>query len=176
MKIEKYGVTLKRLTEDKIELIRNWRNDPKISKYMEYREYITPEMQQKWFQRVNNNLNFYYIIEYNKKEIGLINVRDINFEKKEGEAGIFIFDDESLQTDISFRSILCLYDYCFFEIKLEKLVAHILKDNKVSVVFNKLIGYRKEANQEDVNLQLYCLTFENYFEYRDKIIKSLKSI
>ena len=39
---EKYGITLKRLTVDKIELVRNWRNDPKISQYMEFRDYITP--------------------------------------------------------------------------------------------------------------------------------------
>ena len=45
--IEGYGVKLKRLTHDKIELLRQWRNDPKIQQYMIYREEITPEMQEK---------------------------------------------------------------------------------------------------------------------------------
>ncbi len=40
--LENYGVRLKRLTHDKIELLRQWRNDPKIQQYMFYREYITP--------------------------------------------------------------------------------------------------------------------------------------
>ena len=34
MKVIKYGVCLNRLTETDIELVRNWRNDPKISQYM----------------------------------------------------------------------------------------------------------------------------------------------
>ena len=49
MFFEKYGVKLERLTADKIELVRNWRNDPKISQYMEFRDHITAEMQKKWF-------------------------------------------------------------------------------------------------------------------------------
>ena len=49
MKLEKYGICLEKLTHDKIELVRRWRNHPKIRRYMEFREEITPEMQEKWF-------------------------------------------------------------------------------------------------------------------------------
>ena len=35
--ITDYGVKLVQLTEDKIELVRQWRNSDKIKKYMEYR-------------------------------------------------------------------------------------------------------------------------------------------
>ena len=69
IKLEKYGVTLKQLTHDKIELVREWRNDPKISQYMEYREYITSEMQEKWFEETNNDKNYFFLIEFEGKEI-----------------------------------------------------------------------------------------------------------
>ena len=88
MKLEKYGIILKRLTYDKIELVRNWRNDPKISQYMEFRDYITLEMQEKWFQKINNDNNFFFIIEYEGKEIGIANIKDIEYKEKTGEAGI----------------------------------------------------------------------------------------
>lgn len=91
--LEGYGVKLKRLTHDKIELLRQWRNDPKIQQYMIYRETITPEMQEKWFQKINNDHNFYFIIEYEGKEIGCVNIKDVDYEKKCGEPGIFIYDD-----------------------------------------------------------------------------------
>jgi hypothetical protein len=58
MFFEKYGVKLERLTADKIELVRNWRNDPKISQYMEFRDHITAEMQKKWFASVDNENNY----------------------------------------------------------------------------------------------------------------------
>lgn len=174
MRLEKHGVVLTRLTEDKIEMIRNWRNDPKISQHMEYKEFITPEMQKKWFKKINNENNLFFIIEYNNKEIGLINIKDIDYQLNYGEAGIYIYDDESLKTDVSFRSIICLYDYFFEILKMNKIVAHILNTNLVSVYFNKLFGYKKDPNQENVNNQLYVLTYENYLKYRLKIIESLK--
>ena len=100
MKITNYGVTLSRLTEDKIELVRNWRNDPKIAQYMEFKEHITPEMQLNWFKKINNENNYFFIIEFEGKEIGLINVKDIHYSEKVGEGGIFIYDDNYLNSDI----------------------------------------------------------------------------
>jgi len=64
MVLSNYDITLVRLTYDQLELVRNWRNDPKISQYMEFRDYITPEMQIKWFNKVNNRNNYYFVIEY----------------------------------------------------------------------------------------------------------------
>ena len=82
MKISNYDVSLELLTENKIEMVRQWRNDPKIQQYMEYRETITPEMQKKWFDKLNNGKdNFYFIIQYKGEDIGLINVKDIAYKK-----------------------------------------------------------------------------------------------
>ena len=78
MKFRKYGITLTRLREDDIELVRKWRNSPGIQQYMEYREFITEEMQKKWFESINNLQNFYFIIEYENKKIGLINTSNID--------------------------------------------------------------------------------------------------
>jgi len=169
--IEKYNVTLMRLTEDKIEMVRKWRNDPKIVQYMNYKEYITPEMQQKWFQRINNNNNYFFIIIYDKKEIGLINIRDIDYEKKEGEGGIFIYDDEYLDSDVPFRAALCLTDFCFEELCLKKIKAHILNNNKRAIEFNTFLGFKIAENQENVKNQLYTLIPDDYYIIRDKIIK-----
>ena len=63
---------MRRLTHDKIEMLRQWRNDPKIQQHMFYREYITPEMQERWFANLDQHTNFYFIVEYDGKEIGLI--------------------------------------------------------------------------------------------------------
>lgn len=88
MKISNYDVSLELLTENKIEMVRQWRNDPKIQQYMEYRETITPEMQKKWFDKLNNGKdNFYFILQYKGEDIGLINVKDIDYEKKLANQG-----------------------------------------------------------------------------------------
>ncbi len=171
MEISGFGVTLRRLTEDKIEMVRNWRNDPKISKYMEFKDYITSEMQLNWFRKVENENNFYFIIIFEGKEIGLVNVRDVDYEKQEGEGGIFIYDDVCLNSDISFRTILCLHDFCFEQLKLKRLLAHIRNDNKRAIQFNKMFGYRILPGQDEIVNQLYTMTEEDYKKKREQIIR-----
>lgn len=142
-RLEKYDIVLTRLTEDKIELVRRWRNDPKISQYMEFRQEITSEMQKKWFMSINNDYNLYFIIEFKGEEIGLINIKDIDTHLKSGESGVFIYEDNYLNSDISYRAHLCLFDYFFEELGYEELHAHIIEFNKRASRLCEYIGYRQ---------------------------------
>lgn len=171
--IEKYGVRLKLLTHDKIELVRRWRNDPKISQFMEYRDEITPEMQEAWFQRINNDNNYYHIIEIDGKEIGLIDIRDIDYERGEGEPGIFVWDDDYLNSPEIFNASFAHLDFAFEELGLKRLVIHVLKDNPRAIRYNKAIGYKISPNQDDFYNQEYTLNYENYKPKRDKLLKYL---
>jgi RimJ/RimL family protein N-acetyltransferase len=171
--IENYGVRLKRLTEDKIELVRQWRNDPRVSQYMEYREIITPEMQKKWFSKIDNELNYYFIVEVDGVEIGLINIRDVDYSKGEGEPGFFIWDERYLNSDYSFRAELCILDFAFDLLNLKRLVAHVLKDNIRAIKFNKVFGFNLSQNQDSVYNQEYTLEFDNYRKHKEKIVKYL---
>lgn len=168
-----YGVSLKRLTENKIELVRRWRNDPKVSQYMEYREIITPEAQRKWFYNIDNNFNYYFLIMVGDEEIGLINVRDINYKDGTGEPGIFIWDDKYLNSTYSFNAALCLHDFCFFELRLNLLIIHVLNDNKRAIKYNRMLGYILAPDQECIYNQKYTMTLQRYIECRDKLIKYL---
>ena len=115
MKLIKYGLTLKRLTKEDIELLRNWRNSESVNRFMEYREYITPEMQEKWFESINNPNNFYYIIIYNDEKIGLINDKGFDrFGKATSEAGLFIAVDKYKNTFVPVLASLILLEVSFF--------------------------------------------------------------
>lgn len=176
MELKGYGVILRRLTFDKIELVRQWRNNPKIQKYMEYREYITEEMQRKWFDRINNDNNYYFIIEYEGKEIGLINIRDINYETKTGEPGIFIWDDEYLNTDVPMRASFCQGDFIWGTLCLEELHIHILKTNKKAIQYNKFFGYQLAPFQQNIENQEYILTRENMLSNAKKTDRLRKAL
>ena len=170
--LEGYGVTLRRLTHDKIETVRQWRNDPKIQQHMFYREYITPEMQERWFAKLDKKCNFYFIIEYNGKEIGLINIKDINWETKIGEPGIFIYEDEYLNGDAAIRASFVMTDFGFYTLGLELLKGHILPNNKRAVRFNKAIGYsisNAETNEWALDLANYEKHTKSLREYLKKI-------
>jgi len=173
MRIEGYGIALERLTLDKIELLRNWRNDPKIQQYMEYREYITPEMQRNWFDRINNKYNYYFIITCDGKDIGLVNLKNIDYERKCAEPGIFIYEDEYLNGDTGIRAAVLNTDFAFETLNLKYLYGHVLKTNKRAVRFNSLFGYSKATGQEDVLNQLYTVDKETYLQKRETLKKFL---
>ncbi len=170
MEISNYDVSLELLTEDKIEMVRQWRNDPKIQQYMEYRDEITPEMQAKWFKKLNNGKdNFYFIIKYKGEEIGLINVKDVDYEKKTGESGIFIYDDKFLNTDISYRAHLVMFDYFFDKIEFESIYSHVLKNNKRAQRFTLFLGGYLADGQELVENQLYYIPKDEYMNNKNRI-------
>jgi len=170
-KLEKYGIVLNRLTHDKIELLRNWRNDPKIANCMEFRDYITPEMQEIWFRTIDNDRNFYFLVEYDGKEIGIINIRDIDYGQKTGEGGIFIYNDNYKDGVVAVRASLCFYDFCFETLGLNKIIGHILQDNIRSQKFNTAVGYELQPCQEQVLNQLYFLAKDNYLKKRESLIQ-----
>ena len=155
-----YGVTLRRLTHDKIEMLRQWRNDPKIQQYMIYREYITPEMQEAWFQRINNDHNFYFIIEYEGREVGMINIKDVDYEKKTGEPGMFLYDDSLWNSDVGMRVSLCFGEFLWGTLGLESMYIHVVASNKRAMQYNLLMGYEVAPGFENEENQMLTITRE----------------
>jgi len=167
--INNYGITLRRLGQDDLELVRNWRNDPKIVRYMNFKEYITPEMQKLWFSGVDNINNFYYIIIKDGLKIGLVNLKEIDYENKVMEAGIFIYDDEYLNTLTPFQVALTQYDFGFITLGLEVCICHILGSNSNAIKFNQFLGYNLSKGEEGKEYQLYILKKNNYLGRRIQI-------
>ena len=169
--IRKYGLELTRLRHDKIELVRTWRNDRSISQYMEYREYISPEAQELWFSRIDNDENYYFIITLQNEDIGLINIKDVDHSSKCGESGIFIWDERYLNSDVSFRATFALFDFAFDDLKLNRIISHVLSDNKRAIQFNKLMGFKILSGQDNVYNQEYNLDISDYIKVRNKYLK-----
>jgi RimJ/RimL family protein N-acetyltransferase len=111
--IRKYGLILKRLEVDQIEMVRQWRNDPKINQHMFFRAPISSQMQQEWFQSINNDQNYYFIIYDGSVACGLISVSSIDFDNRNAFAGLFIYNDSYLGTDVPVRASLSILDVFF---------------------------------------------------------------
>lgn len=175
--INQYGVTLKRITATDLELLRYWRNQQSVKMYMDYREYITPSMQQKWFSSVNNKFNYYFTIEFENKKVGLINAKNFSYDNGFGEGGIFIWDKDYVNSFAAVFSTLCLLNFVFFKVKLCSMShARILKDNDRAIHYNKLIGYTLAPGQENVYNQLYFLSLENYIKHGTKLNKAAEML
>ncbi|MGP8214211.1 MAG: GNAT family N-acetyltransferase [Bacteroidia bacterium] len=165
MIIRKYGITISRLKEKDIELVRKMRNSPEIQRNMYYRGNITKAMQKKWFKSINNKQNGYYIIEYNGKKIGLIHGKNNDYEKRTSEGGIFIWDKDYISSPIPALASLIMDDYTFLMTSFNATYAKVLKENKRSIEYNKLMGYVPcEPLNDDKGVQWMVLTRENYLK------------
>jgi UDP-4-amino-4,6-dideoxy-N-acetyl-beta-L-altrosamine N-acetyltransferase len=162
--IQRFGVTLKRLREDDLELVRGWRNDPKISQYMEFRGHISAEDQRRWFARINNDRNHYFLIVHRDDPIGVVSLRDIHPTEKRAEYGIFIYDDERLNSFVPIGVVMALLDFAFDTLGLETITAPILRDNVRSQRFNKAFGFALAEGQEEVENQVYVVSREVFEE------------
>lgn len=157
-----YGIELIRLRQDDLELVRQMRNSPAIAQRMEFRETITPEMQQQWFRSVDVPESHYYVIVSEGKKIGLINGAKIDWEKKETRSGgIFIWDEESLGTNAPLAASLLLTDTSLL-LGLKHTYIKVLRDNPAAISYNRQLGYELLPGQDDAYNQEYVLTEENY--------------
>lgn len=155
--ISQYGVTLKRVELTDLELLRYWRNHPSIQQYMEYKTFISAEMQKKWFQAINTPENYYAIISIADTPIGCINSKDNNLQTQEGEGGIFIWEKEYQNSYVPSLASLILLDFQMAIMRGEVSHIRILKDNKRAIAYNKLIGYKLMPGQDNVENQQYVL-------------------
>lgn len=171
MELNNYGLLLKRLRYQDIEMVRMWRNSETVKQHMAFKDHITIEMQKKWFKSLNPNCDYYFIIYHDNYPIGLTEVKNISNGK--GNLGIFIADEETLTNVpmLSYKAIFTIIDFAFDELKLTNIEASILQNNTRAIRFNESFGFKIINNQDTVENKYYYLTKENYVEKSKKIRK-----
>lgn len=168
--LQQFDVRLLRLQKDDLELVRQWRNAAHVANSMIYREYISSEMQLKWFETINNPWNYYFIIEFEGKKIGVINAKDYSVEKGFGEGGIFIGEQKYEHSFAAAFASLCLLNFIFHMMgTIANSRIRILKDNHRAIQYNKLLGYELIGESENGHDLLFELTKERFFEKGRKL-------
>lgn len=171
--LSNYDVQLERLTESKLELVRSWRNDPEVSQFMLSQNYITQEQQLKWFNKINNDNNLYYLVLYRGEYIGLVDMNDIDYDNKCGENGFYIALKKYQNFGVlAFQVLYCLYDYWFGEMNMDYVISRIMHTNPRASRMAEYLGCVKYGDPTDT-YQEYRLYKDNYFsnENRKRLIR-----
>jgi UDP-4-amino-4,6-dideoxy-N-acetyl-beta-L-altrosamine N-acetyltransferase len=171
--ISKYGVQLIRLTEDKIELVRQWRNHEKIKAVMDFQDYISPEMQKLWFDKINNHHHFYFIISYKGEEIGLIHTADINYTTKTAWSGLFIANQDYINSTVPIVASLTMLDFFMSENNIiDTLYAKVMNINEKALGYNLNLGFEIEDENSSDKYKIIALHSKKYMAKS----KSLKKV
>ncbi len=167
------GISFSLMREKDIEMVRQWRNDPVVASRYEFREYITPEMQREWFQKVNNIRNLYTILEYRQQKIGVINFKNIDWDQKTGEGGIFLPDPKYHSTGLPAIISYITTEIIFRVFGWNEATAHVLQENTGVQQFVTALGYELLPGQEGVHNQKYRATRESFEAKAGRLEKAI---
>lgn len=149
MRISNYGIELISMTDSDLEIVRAWRNQPNVAQYMFFQKEISKEDQKKWFRSLNESQCYLMIVSQGKK-IGVINVKNINWWSRTGEAGIYVGDDDYRNSPIAMQAIFAMMDAFFYEFKFKALKAIVRSDNENAIDFNRQLGYKVISDSDDM--------------------------
>lgn len=173
MILRKYGIELHTLTLNDLEMVRSWRNDDFVRGNMFYKEEISASDQQDWFAKLDQTM-IYLCIRYRGEAIGLINVKNVDWEERTGEAGIFIGVPHYRNSPIPMLAVLCLMDVFFEEFHFAKLMANVRADNASALHFNQQLGYSIfKTTEELIELQV---DYPAYAAQRARLTKLLAKL
>jgi RimJ/RimL family protein N-acetyltransferase len=175
MKINKSvinGVSLVLLDSDSIEQLRVWRNDDSILRFMDYKETISAEQQKRWFEKIQNTRNQYFMVHFNGEPIGMTHLDRFDDDNKAAYAGLFIGDKSFVGTGVALSASVLILDKAFFELNLETISAKVNKDNFEAINYNKAIGFTEDGleSEDFLRLSLKCNTYLTKREFLVKLL------
>lgn len=140
-------LSFKKIHEDNIELIMNWRMKPEVKKYMYTEPELNLEIQKEWYMnRVKfNEREKYWLINVDNTNIGLISLSDIDTINKRCYWAYYIGELEYLGKGIGKQVELNILDYVFNELKLNKLCCEVFVFNEAVIKLHERFGSKIEG-------------------------------
>ena len=145
MNNNEFRVKLELITPEDTYLIVKWRNNEKVRKNFIFQEDFTEEMHLNWLNtKVANKevVQFIIKIKENDKPIGSVYFRDIDYDKKEAEYGIFIGEDDERGKGYGSETVKLALDYAFNVINLESIILRVFADNKSAIKSYESAGFK----------------------------------
>lgn len=137
------AVIVREIRSDDLEQIMEWRMDPDITKFMNTNPKLTIEGQKKWFEKIKTDDSVqYWIIEKDGKPVGVINLAEIDMERRRTSWGYYVGDKEARSFKMALALEMSLYDYVFDVLGLDELYGTVLSINAGVIRLHRLCGSR----------------------------------
>lgn len=107
-------ITLRKITENDLEMTMNWRMSESVTRYMNTNPKLTLEGQRKWFESLEGNEKVRnWIIEVDGTPAGVMNLADIDWQNGTSSWGYYIGEEKLRSLKLAISLEMSLYDYCF---------------------------------------------------------------
>lgn len=143
---QKNDVTLRNIVEEDASVLLELNNDPNIAKCVVGNpQKVTMKEQIEWMKNLSTEtMTVRFMIEYNSKAVGTIIISNIDRAIQTGNVNIKLLH-EYQGRGIGKKAVTLAVEYCFSNLGLFCLTAHILEDNYPSQALFEKVGFVKEG-------------------------------
>ena len=136
-------IEFKSLKEEHLEMLLKWRTQPDVTKYMATDIEYDMEKQKQWFQMISNDESSqYWIITFKTIPVGLIALVDTNWIHQYTVWDYYI-GEQKYRATLGGIIPLYLLNYVFKDLKLNKIFANVMMENKQIIKIFRLYGFRE---------------------------------
>ena len=136
-----------KIKEENLEMIRNWRNSPDVSKYMYTNDYITENQQIEWFKRVQDDpTKIFWLIKVNDNYVGVVNLYNIDMRNKRCYWAYYLADLSVRGKGLGKLIELNILNYVFKNLGFNKLCCEVLSFNDIVIKIHQKYGSKIEGN------------------------------
>jgi len=154
--------TLRQIQEEDLELIMQWRMCPEVTTYMNTDPKLTLEGQKKWFASLANNDSCkYWMIVVDGKRAGLINLADMNQEKKVTSWAYYIGEIDCRSMKLAISLEMSMYNYVFNILGFEEVYGDVFSLNEWVIRLHEFCGAHidhVDKNKIEKNGEFYDVT------------------
>lgn len=137
-----------KLREDHLGIVLDWRVKPEVSQFMLTQVEYNHEKQKVWFNKISlDDSVAYWIIEYQGKSIGLINLHAVDRCAKKCSAGYYIGEMEYRQ--LSAFILPYFYNFVFKVLEFNKIYGEVVDGNGNILKIHMMQGYRHVGIMKD---------------------------
>jgi RimJ/RimL family protein N-acetyltransferase len=140
--LERFHLVLSRLGHDDIEVVRQGRNAEHVRRMHRHQAEITPEQQQAWFARIDNEWHYYFVIHHKGRKVGVVYVADFTPGMATSNCGVFVWDTEALGSRVPLMAILTVLDFFFADLQGGGTSSVVLRTNTAALRMNEFFGFR----------------------------------
>lgn len=116
------SIKVRGIHADDLEMIMRWRMSPDVTRYMNTNPKLTLEEQRKWLMSFQSRDDVqYWLIEQDDVPVGVINLADMDYEKKSTSWGYYIGERKYRSLFLAISLEMSLYDYVFDVLGFEEL-------------------------------------------------------
>jgi UDP-4-amino-4,6-dideoxy-N-acetyl-beta-L-altrosamine N-acetyltransferase len=169
---------------DDREKIYLWRNMPEVAKYMYTDHQITEEEHNLWFDAVQKGSGRkYWIIVYEKEEVGLVNLYDIDPLNRRCFWAFYIASKNVRGKGVGSIVEYHILKHVFEDLDYNKLCCEVLSSNHTVVDMHKNFGFQEEGlyrqhrikNSQFVDVVALGMLRSEWNEKKSQIEKTLKA-